>query len=70
MWERDFGFVTGGDKGMNANVLDHYPEIRDSVGFGGGGAGSIYMYSVYTYIYMIYVYLNFSIHTYRAHKIP
>ena len=29
--------MTGRDTGKNANVLDHCPEIRDSVGFGGGG---------------------------------
>ena len=47
--------MTGGDKGMNANVLDHYPEIRDSVGFGRGGGGSIYIYIciVYIHIYII-----------------
>ena len=51
-WERDFGCVTGRDKGINANVLDHHPEIRDSVGFGGGVA---YIY-IYVYIY-IYIYI-------------
>ena len=41
--------MTGRDKGINANVLDHYPEIRDSVGFGGGVA---YIYiGIYICIY-------------------
>ena len=58
-WERDFGCVTGRDKGINANVLDHHPEIRDSVGFGGGVA-YIYIYVyiyIYTNIYIIHMYI-------------
>ena len=40
--------MTGRDKGINANVLDHYPEIRDSM--------YMYMY-MYIYIY-IYIYIK------------